>query len=78
MMEEDQSTASALTAHYTSVSRLAQTLLDRSTLHVLPRWLAFAAALGLFFLRIYVVQGWFIVAYGLGIYLLNNFIAFLR
>lgn len=33
--------------------------------------------LGLFFLRVYLVQGFFIVAYGLGIFLLNNFIAFL-
>jgi Rer1 family len=33
--------------------------------------------LALFFLRIYLVQGYFIVAYGLGIFLLNNFIAFL-
>jgi hypothetical protein len=31
----------------------------------------------LFSLRIYFVQGYFIIAYGLGIYLLNNFIAFL-
>mmetsp|Transcript_17955 Transcript_17955/g.40789 ORF Transcript_17955/g.40789 Transcript_17955/m.40789 type:complete len:151 (-) Transcript_17955:1968-2420(-) len=31
----------------------------------------------LFFLRIYMIQGYFIVAYGLGIFLLNNFIAFL-
>lgn len=30
-----------------------------------------------FFLRVYLVQGYFIVAYGLGIFLLNNFIAFL-
>jgi hypothetical protein len=34
-------------------------------------------ALLLFFLRVYIVQGYFIVAYGLGIFLLNNFIAFL-
>jgi Rer1 family len=31
----------------------------------------------LFFLRVYLLQGYFIVAYGLGIFLLNNFIAFL-
>ena len=31
----------------------------------------------LFFLRVYLVQGYFIIAYGLGIFLLNNFIAFL-
>merc|ERR1740139_1475562 len=37
----------------------------------------FVAQLALIFLRIYLVQGYFIVAYGLGIFLLNNFIAFL-
>lgn len=51
--------------------------LDKSTIHVLPRWLVFLALLLIFTLRVYVVQGYFIVAYGLGIYLLNNFILFL-
>ena len=32
----------------------------------------------LFFLRIIVAQGWYIVAYCLGIYLLNLFLAFLQ
>jgi Rer1 family len=44
---------------------------------VVPRWIVFTVVLALFFLRVYLVQGYFIVAYGLGIFLLNNFIAFL-
>jgi hypothetical protein len=44
---------------------------------VLPRWLFFLFLMFIFFLRVYLVQGYFIVAYGLGIFLLNNFIAFL-
>ena len=59
------------------VQRLIQYWLDKSTIHIVPRWLVFAFLLSLFFLRIYLVQGYFIVAYGLGIFLLNNFIAFL-
>lgn len=60
-----------------TVSRVIQYWLDKSTIHVVPRWIGFLVLLLLFFLRIYMVQGFFIVAYGLGIYLLNNFIAFL-
>jgi Rer1 family len=62
---------------YVPVKRAIQYWLDKSTIHVVPRWLGFVALLLLFFLRIYMVQGYFIVAYGLGIFLLNNFIAFL-
>lgn len=60
-----------------TVKRAVQYWLDKSTIHPLQRWLAFVLVLALFFLRIYLVQGYFIVAYGLGIFLLNNFIAFL-
>lgn len=60
-----------------NLRRAAQYWLDKSTIYPLQRWIGFVALLSLFFLRIYVVQGYFIVAYGLGIFLLNNFIAFL-
>jgi len=60
-----------------TVKRAVQYWLDKSTIHLVPRWGGFSALLALFFLRVYLVQGFFIVAYGLGIYLLNNFIAFL-
>ncbi|KAL7533943.1 hypothetical protein ACHAWF_004672 [Thalassiosira exigua] len=59
------------------VRRAVQYWLDKSTIHIVPRWILFAVLLALFFLRIYLIQGYFIVAYGLGIFLLNNFIAFL-
>ena len=59
------------------VKRAVQYWLDKSTIHLGPRWIGFAVLLAIFFLRVYLVQGYFIVAYGLGIYLLNNFIAFL-
>lgn len=61
----------------TPVNRAIQYWLDKSTIHIAPRWTVFVVLLALFFLRVYVVQGYFIVAYGLGIFLLNNFIAFL-
>ena len=59
------------------VQRAFQYWLDKSTIHLVPRWIFFAVVLALFFLRVYWVNGFFIVAYGLGIFLLNNFIAFL-
>ena len=59
------------------VRRAVQYWLDKSTIHIVPRWILFTVILALFFLRIYLIQGYFIVAYGLGIFLLNNFIAFL-
>lgn len=62
---------------YYSVKRAVQYWLDKSTIHIVPRWVVFGVVLALFFLRIYLIQGYFIVAYGLGIFLLNNFIAFL-
>lgn len=57
--------------------RAIQYWLDKSTIHILPRWILFSVILALFFLRVYLIQAYFIVAYGLGIFLLNNFIAFL-
>ena len=60
-----------------TVRRAAQYWLDKSTIYPVQRWLAFVVILFFFFLRIYLVQGYFIIAYGLGIFLLNNFIAFL-
>lgn len=54
-----------------------QSLLDRATPHVTFRW-CFALFLALTYcVRVYLLQGWYIVTYALGIYLLNLFIAFL-
>ena len=61
----------------TIVKRAIQYWLDKSTIHIVSRWVGFLVLLLFFFLRVYMVQGYFIVAYGLGIFLLNNFIAFL-
>lgn len=58
-------------------NRAYQYWMDKSTPHIVPRWVGFVVIFALFFLRIYLVQGYFIIAYGLGIFLLNNFILFL-
>ncbi|KAJ2922671.1 hypothetical protein H1R20_g14412, partial [Candolleomyces eurysporus] len=58
--------------------RTYQQTLDRWTPHVLQRWLALAGLLVVFFLRIVLAQGWYIVCYALAIYLLNLLLAFLQ
>ncbi|XP_021714367.1 protein RER1A-like isoform X1 [Chenopodium quinoa] len=59
------------------VSQRFQHYLDKSTPHMLYRWIAFfVIALG-YAIRVYFVQGFYIVSYGLGIYILNLLIAFL-
>ena len=55
-----------------------QAYLDKSTPYVSYRWATTSILLVLFFLRIVFASGWYIVAYCLGIYLLNLFLAFLQ
>lgn len=54
-----------------------QSILDKLTPFVIYRWIAFASLLLLFFLRIILVQGYYVIAYALGIYLLNVLLLFL-
>ncbi|MQL92504.1 hypothetical protein Taro_025129 [Colocasia esculenta] len=58
-------------------SRAFQYYLDRSTPHSLGRWMGTLAVAMVYVLRVYLVQGFYIVSYGLGIYLLNLLIGFL-
>lgn len=46
--------------------------------HVVPRWAVFGVVFALFLLRsLVVIDGWYIVTYALGIYLLNLVVRFL-
>nr|GEU36662.1 protein RER1A-like [Tanacetum cinerariifolium] len=54
-----------------------QHFLDKSTPHILHRWISFAVIFFIYALRVYFVQGFYIVTYGLGIYILQLFLAFL-
>lgn len=54
-----------------------QKVLDDSTPHTVGRWV-FAGVLLCFFLgRVFIMQGWYIVTYALGIYYLNLFVGFI-
>ncbi|KAK7751807.1 retention in endoplasmic reticulum protein 1 [Diatrype stigma] len=76
-VEPEQTPFAAVQAHSNKIQRHYQALLDRSTPFTLYRWVGTGAFLFIFFLRILFAQGWYIVAYALGIYLLNLFLAFL-
>lgn len=54
-----------------------QFYLDKSTPHTLYRWLALIALLLLYCIRVFLLQGFYIVTYGLGIFNLNLLLGFL-
>ncbi|KAF1792241.1 Retrieval of early ER protein Rer1 [Phytophthora cactorum] len=60
-----------------SIKRKWQYLLDKSTIHVYGRWGVALGLLLLYLVRVFYLNAFHIVTYGLGIYLLNLFIGFL-
>ncbi|MBA0698609.1 hypothetical protein Goari_000313 [Gossypium aridum] len=57
--------------------RMYQFYLDKTTPHTTYRWNGTLVIAAIYCLRVYSVQGFYIVSYGLGIYLLNLLIGFL-
>ncbi|KAL9604403.1 MAG: hypothetical protein Q9219_000591 [cf. Caloplaca sp. 3 TL-2023] len=76
--EPDQTPFAAVSAQTSRLGRIYQSYLDKSTPYTAYRWIGTGFLLLLFFLRIVLAQGWYIVCYSLGIYLLNLFLAFLQ
>ncbi|KAJ9170647.1 hypothetical protein P3X46_018740 [Hevea brasiliensis] len=60
-----------------AVSRRCQHLLDKTVPHILYRWIACLFVAFIYAVRVYFVQGFYIITYGLGIYMLNLLIGFL-
>ncbi|XP_057869367.1 protein RER1A isoform X2 [Cryptomeria japonica] len=60
-----------------TVSQRFQHYLDKSTPHYTGRWLALLLLAAIYVVRVYYLQGFYIVSYGLGIYILNLLIGFL-
>lgn len=58
-------------------SRVFQFYLDKSTPLPVHRWLGTLAVASIYVLRVYYLQGFYIISYGLGIYILNLLIGFL-
>ncbi|THW62248.1 retrieval of early ER protein Rer1 [Aureobasidium pullulans] len=67
----------AVSAQTTRAGMLYQSYLDKSTPYKTYRWIGTGVVFLMFGLRIFLAQGWYIVAYTLGIYLLNLFLAFI-
>eukprot|EP00298_Acanthocystis_sp_HF-20_P000640 c108_g1_i1.p1 GENE.c108_g1_i1~~c108_g1_i1.p1 ORF type:complete len:209 (-),score=14.99 c108_g1_i1:4-558(-) len=59
------------------IERRYQRLLDTCSPHWRRRWTFTLFVFLLYFLRVFIWQGWYIVTYALGIYILNLFIGFL-
>ncbi|XP_019170365.1 PREDICTED: protein RER1B-like isoform X2 [Ipomoea nil] len=70
-------TAAALNQRRHEFSKLFQFYLDKTTPHALYRWIGTFGFASLYALRVFYVQGFYIVTYGLGIYILNLLIGFL-
>ncbi|PHT92718.1 Protein RER1D [Capsicum annuum] len=71
------SAAAALNQQRLELSKLFQYYLDKTTPHATYRWIGTFVFALLYALRVYSVQGFYVVTYGLGIYVLNLLIGFL-
>ncbi|GAB5586821.1 retention in endoplasmic reticulum protein 1 [Umbelopsis nana] len=76
--QSDTGASSNFAAQRAIYERKFQMCLDQVTPFTAYRWAGTATLLFLFMLRIFLAQGWYIVTYALGIYLLNLFLAFLQ
>ena len=74
---EEPAPPSIITRFFTSIGQRYQTALDKTVPYTPIRWLT-TLLLGVgYAIRVYLLQGWYIITYALGIYLLNLFICFL-
>ncbi|GAB7363066.1 hypothetical protein MBLNU230_g3358t1 [Neophaeotheca triangularis] len=74
---EPETPFAAVSAQTSKYGRIYQAYLDKSVPYTAYRWIATGLIFVAFALRIVLAQGWYIVAYSLGIYLLNLFLAFI-
>lgn len=74
---ENDGDATPIAKWKSDFSRRFQYYLDRSTPHTVRRWLGTFAVAMIYVLRVYYLQGFYVISYGLGIYILNLLIGFL-
>ncbi|CAH2076271.1 unnamed protein product [Thlaspi arvense] len=60
-----------------ALSQRQQHLLDKTVPHVLYRWISCLVVVLIYAVRVYFVEGFYIITYAIGIYILNLLIAFL-
>uniref|UniRef100_A0A8C1DX45 Protein RER1 n=1 Tax=Cyprinus carpio carpio TaxID=630221 RepID=A0A8C1DX45_CYPCA len=68
---------SAIGNFFKRLGQVYQSWLDKSTPFSAVRWAVTLILTAIYMIRVYILQGWYIVTYALGIYHLNLFIAFL-
>jgi len=64
-------------AFFKRIGELQQLYLDKSTPYATARWVFWVALIATYAIRVFLLQGWYIVTYALGIFLLNLLLAFL-
>ncbi|OCT72622.1 hypothetical protein XELAEV_18035603mg [Xenopus laevis] len=62
---------------FSRLGQIYQSFLDKSTPYTAVRWVMTLGLSAIYMIRVYILQGWYIVTYAMGIYHLNLFIAFL-
>jgi hypothetical protein len=77
MYEETEVEEGAASKLQAAVLRKWQHWLDLSAPHTGPRWVLSVVVMLIYCLRVYLINGWYIITYGLGIYILNLLIGFL-
>ncbi|KAI8379576.1 RER1 protein [Radiomyces spectabilis] len=75
--ESSEGAAANFLAQKSALERQFQHYLDQSTPYTQYRWIGTVVLMLLFLLRVVFAEGWYIVCYALGIYILNLFLAFL-
>ncbi|KAL0478290.1 hypothetical protein AKO1_008548 [Acrasis kona] len=77
MYDIERESQNKIAKAYQRFSMRYQAFLDRINGQKALRWSVLAVLYLLYFVRVFYYQGWYIVTYGLGIYILNLLIAFL-
>jgi len=73
----DDAAPNPLAAAVLQANQRLQVVLDRTTPHITGRWVTWAIVVVLYALRVFWVNGFYIVTYGLGIYNLNLLLGFI-
>ena len=74
---EDQAPPTFMDRFKSSWKQKSQQLQDATVIYPKGRWIGFILLLCVYAVRVYFAQGWYIITYGLAIYLLNLFLGFL-
>lgn len=74
---DDPSPQSPLSKWRNEFSRKFQYYLDRSAPRIVCRWIGTLGAAAIYVLRVYYIHGFYVISYGLGIYILNLLIGFM-